>query len=126
MAIGWKNESTQPIGRTDFGENSVVHSKATKAHGRNPESGDVHGSTGTQPVREPYVDPLPPSLPAAHMGRPGQTHQETVGYLPDGSGRFARASHPEAEAGGVGKAVFTHASADANRTGAQRQRRAVR
>jgi hypothetical protein len=111
MAIGWKNESTRPAGRRTFGEseNSTVASKNVRRYGRDGSKGDFpDSSTGEQPARL-YRDPVPPSLPAAHMGRPGRAHQETVGFLPDGSGKFAHASHPEAEAGGVGNAVFTHA-----------------
>jgi hypothetical protein len=32
--------------------NPAVHSKNTKRYGHNPTSGDIHGSTGVQPVKQ--------------------------------------------------------------------------
>jgi hypothetical protein len=80
-------------------DNREVTSKNTRRYGRNE-------TTGQQPA-DIYRDPVPPSMPATHVGRPGRPHVETVGWHPH-THEFVKATHPEAEARGHGNAVYTH------------------
>jgi hypothetical protein len=89
MAIGWINNSTRPANRRAIDENPTVHSKATRRYGRNPTGEDVHGSTGEQPATLERR-PLPGSVPAKTQTDtvPSSGLVSTVGYAPDGSGKF--------------------------------------
>jgi hypothetical protein len=98
MAIGWKNESTRPAGRTTFGENNpVVHSKGMRNAERNGFT-PSDPRQPSQPAKQERRD-LPGSIPQRTVGGPAVIAAEVVGYATDGSGKFTRASHPNASRG---------------------------
>jgi hypothetical protein len=93
MATGWINKSTMPANRTPFGE-SPDASKAVRRYGVDGSRGDfTHGSTGKTHISEIDRDPNPiaPSAPARSNAKrvPAGGVVKTVGFAPDGSGRYA-------------------------------------
>jgi hypothetical protein len=105
MAIGWKNESTRPAGRSTFGDNPPVSSKATKRYGSQGSKSDFpDSSTGENPARI-HRDELPASSGARHIGRIGPPRIEQVGHAVDGSGRWISPTHDRELIGG---AIQTH------------------
>ncbi len=92
MAIGWINESKRPQGRTGIGENnSAVTSKAVRRYGAQGSKSDFpQASTGENPAKLETRE-VAPSAPAhSHTDRlPAAGIVKTVGFQPDGSGKFA-------------------------------------
>jgi hypothetical protein len=106
MAIGWKNESTRPAGRTTFGENNpVVHSKGM----RNAERNGFKPSDPRQPSQPAKLQQrdLPGSIPQRTVGGPATIAAQVVGYAPDGSGKYIKPSYLNASRGLIGNADFT-------------------
>lgn len=99
-----KATHTMAPGRRSFTDNPRVHSKG----GANMERDGFQPSDPRQPSQPAtqFRDDVPPSLPARHVGGPARPHVETVGHMPDGSGRFSRGTRPNGDASLHGNAVF--------------------
>jgi hypothetical protein len=88
MAIGWINKSTMPADRTTFAENPGM-SKAVRRYGKDGARLDsTYGSTGGHEAHEDEVRPSDPAHSNTKRVPVGGV-VKTVGFAPDGSGRYS-------------------------------------
>ena len=95
MATGWPTQWVKPRNDADIHgreydsqsrENPTVHSKSTRRYG---------GQGTEQPTREiPGTSNIAPSAPVAHEHPYAMPKSQTVGWSPDGSGKYTRPSYP--------------------------------